>query len=159
MVTDRLAELSSIGPSPASMQASLERIADTVTVLYVMLESGMNEIRDVLDRDYPGSSASYAEYTPLQIAAAVQRAFDRTKNAKLEINDALPPRYGGPFSLDEIPAILRGWRDEEDIHLRALARGLACSANWKSIVGAVTALKKRNEELETALAAMKVPQA
>lgn len=159
MVTSKIEELSSIGPTPELMSAAFTRIADAVSAYTVMLESGMNEIRDALERDYPTHNATYSDYTPLQVAAAVQRAFDRTKNTKIEINDALPARFGGPFSLNELPALLRSWRDEEDIHLRTLARGLACSATWKSVVSAVTDLKKRNEELEATLDALGAPEA
>lgn len=160
MVTGHIEELSSIGPTPELMSAAFTRIADAVTAYTVMLESGMNQIRDVLERDYPvRADDAYRDYTPLQIAAAVQRAFDRTKNAKTEIRDALPPRYGGGFSLDEIASVLRSWRAEEVVYLAAFVRELGCSPDWNSAVDAVRALKKRNQELEERLAALKVPEA
>lgn len=153
MVTDKIEELSSIGPTPALLEASMERIANAVNAHTVMLESGMRQIRDVLERDYPAKNASFVDYTPLQVAAAVQRAFDRTRNELQAMNDHLYPRFGFVHSLGEVALSLGSLIAQEKDNLERLSKTMDCEPKWNHVQQRAKALAERVKELEQHLEA------
>lgn len=153
MVTDKIEELSSIGPTPALLEASMERIANAVNAHTVMLESGMNQIRDVLERDYPAKSATYLHYTPLQLAAAVQRAFDRTKNEMQAMNDHLYPRFGFIHNIGEAVLSVGSLIAQEKENLERLSKTMGCEPKWNHVQQRAKALAERVKELERHLEA------